>query len=249
MAPNYIDFIIITSSAIKGFSKPTFVLKGSVREGLLYRRLSALVCAHHAHGGESAGSLLAHTARLGGSLAKSRAARSLATLPASLWPRCPACSSASPRSQVDGLHQLEDELFPVWRGDDTEQGDVLLRESSSPRVLPKSTVEFVLIKVRTWFPLPRPRGSTGIMVRTLTWCWELQCSCSPQTAPSQPGEHPTSFEDMKHISRPMVSAPQEGCITKSSSKNKKAERPSQMHHNCRIFRHKTLWLRTSAVVN
>jgi len=100
-APNYTDYIIITSSAIKGFSKSTSVLRGSARERLLYRRTSASVCVHHAHGG----------ARwLGSSPAESGApSPSLAWLPTSLCPptsqaRHPA--SRSRRSREDGLHQL-----------------------------------------------------------------------------------------------------------------------------------------------
>lgn len=46
-ALNYTDYIIITSSAIQGFSKPTSVLKGSARERLLYCRRSELVCIVH----------------------------------------------------------------------------------------------------------------------------------------------------------------------------------------------------------
>lgn len=96
MAPNYTDSIIITSSAIKGFSNPTFVLKGFVRERLLYRRLSTLVCVHHAHGGESAGSLLVHAARLGGSLAKSRAAPLPSPSPPYLHPSAHSARRAVP---------------------------------------------------------------------------------------------------------------------------------------------------------
>lgn len=118
-ALNYTDYITIISGAIKGFSKPTSVLKGSVRERLLYRRKSALVCMHHAHGG--ACRLPALAARLGSSLTKKKqgspgcslcrgwqaATPALATLPASLCPRrSQACNSTSHRSRADGLHRL-----------------------------------------------------------------------------------------------------------------------------------------------
>lgn len=77
-ALNYTDYIIITSSGIEGFSKPTSVLKGSVRERPVYRKEKRISmrapCAWRRER-----RLPAHAAQLGSSPAKST------TLPA---PRC-----------------------------------------------------------------------------------------------------------------------------------------------------------------
>lgn len=64
-APHYTDYTLITSSAIKGFSNSTSVLRGSA-----YGKESTLICVCHAHGGDHG--LPALPARLGGSLAQSR---------------------------------------------------------------------------------------------------------------------------------------------------------------------------------
>lgn len=71
-ALNYTDYIIITSGGIEGFSKPTPVLKGSVRERLLYRKEKRISmrapCARRRERG-----LPAQAAQLGSSPAKSTA--------------------------------------------------------------------------------------------------------------------------------------------------------------------------------
>lgn len=90
-APHYTDYTLITSSAIKGFSNSTSVLRGSV-----YGRESTLTCVCHAHGGDHG--LPALPARLGGSLAQSRVPWVLA-LPG--WHTAvPSLVTASPWRQV-----------------------------------------------------------------------------------------------------------------------------------------------------
>lgn len=142
MAPNYTDSIIITSSAIKGFSNPTFVRSQRIRQGEAPLPQAEHIsmrapCARRRERGLPPG---AHSpaGRQPGKEQSCPAARSLATLPASLCPQCPACSPVSPRSWVDGLHQLEDELLPSWRGDDAEQGMCYCRKVPRQTCSPKA---------------------------------------------------------------------------------------------------------------
>lgn len=206
-ALNYTDYIIITSSAIEGFSKSTPVLKGSVRERLLYRRKSALVCAPHADGGAR---------RLGSSLARSRAARAARLAGAAGEPCRPSPPSPHPSARAGAghpgpfvvpgwmgcirqvfaqtsprdrsgnrapatAHPAARMGFPQGREDEGEQGDVPLQESSWPHVLPESTVQSVLTTARTWCPFPGPPGSPGTVL----------VAAAPRTAPTYPAEHPT----------------------------------------------------------
>lgn len=190
-ALNYTDYIIITSGAIEGFSKPTSVLTGSARERLAGRISMHAPCARRVRAPtgsraawQEAGLLRApRPARFAG-------ARRRPSPPSHEVLGCIGRAHLEqifrgPTALLRGSARSQ-ELLPASTAqmeDDTEQG---MSNLTAPAT--KSPVQCPLLKVAV--PFPRTRGAQDGGLRVTKQRQQLQHSCSPSM---QPAEHPTGF--------------------------------------------------------